>query len=311
VTPLVLSLNPAVDAEWRVREVVPEEKNELVDERRWPGGKGVNVARWLKWLGTEARLFLPLGGVTGDELAAGLRSEKIRFTRFRLGQPTRVNVVVTPDTGPQYRFNPSWPRVGRAEAARLLSAATALAMRSDPVVVSGTLAFGAPSDTYAKLVRCAREAGRRVFLDCDREPFALAAECRPFLVKPNESELVQWAGRPLRTEASLRRAVTALSVRTGGWVLLSRGENGAWLRNAGQGVWLSADAPRVTPRNQVGAGDALLAGAVASVARSDDPAVWLRQAVATGTAATQVPPGCTPSRKVWRDLLAAVRVTPL
>ena len=123
MSPLVISLNPALDAEWRVRDIVPEEKNELVDEHRWPGGKGVNVARWLKWLGTEARLFLPLGGATGDELAAGLRSEKIRFTRFRLGQPTRVNVVVTPETGPQYRFNPSWPRVGRAEAAPIYGCA--------------------------------------------------------------------------------------------------------------------------------------------------------------------------------------------
>ena len=28
VSPLVIALNPAVDAEWRVREVLPEEKNE-------------------------------------------------------------------------------------------------------------------------------------------------------------------------------------------------------------------------------------------------------------------------------------------
>lgn len=121
VAPLVISLNPSVDAEWRVHSVHPEEKTELLDERRWPGGKGVNVARWLKWLGLMPRLFLPLGGPTGRELAIGLRSEKIAFTSYKLRQATRVNVVVTPERGPQFRFNPTWPRVNRAESLRLLS----------------------------------------------------------------------------------------------------------------------------------------------------------------------------------------------
>lgn len=43
----VIALNPAIDAEWRVEDVLWEEKNVIHSQRRWPGGKGVNVARWL------------------------------------------------------------------------------------------------------------------------------------------------------------------------------------------------------------------------------------------------------------------------
>ncbi|HTH50251.1 MAG TPA: PfkB family carbohydrate kinase, partial [Candidatus Limnocylindria bacterium] len=247
--PLVVSLNPSIDAEWRVPAVLPEEKNELRDERRWPGGKGVNVARWLAWLGETPRLFLPLGGDPGRELAAGLRREGIRFIRFALGQPTRVNVIVTPERGPQLRFNPTWPRVTRTEARALLSRATVLAERADPVVISGTLTFGAPRDLYARLVRSARAAGRQVFLDCDREPFALAVRERPFLVKPNAFELGQWAGRSLGNASAVLQAARELSLQTGGWVLLSRGAEGAWLINAGQGIELAASAPPVEVRN--------------------------------------------------------------
>ena len=309
--PLVVSLNPSIDAEWRVPRVVPEEKNELLDERRWPGGKGVNVARWLGWLGETPRLFLPLGGDPGRELAAGLRREGIRFTRFALRQPTRVNVIVTPDQGPQLRFNPSWPRVDRTEARALLAQATALAERANPVVVSGTLTFGAPADTYARLVRRATAAGRPVFLDCDREPFALAVRQRPFLVKPNEYELAQWAGRALGSPADVLQAVRELSGQTGGWVLLSRGGDGAWLVNAGSGIELAAAAPHIAVRNGVGAGDAMLAATVHRVMAGATPEDWLRHAVATGTAATQVPPGKLPSRKLWRELLKGIRVAPL
>lgn len=324
---LVVSLNPAVDAEWRLPCIVPEEKNELVSERRWPGGKGVNVARWLRWLGSAGRLFLPLGGDTGNELARGLRLEGLQFTRFPLREPTRVNVVVTPDPGrgPQYRFNPTWPRVTRREAVELRQRALRLLelqrRRGQPnrdagfLVLSGTLAFGAPVDTYARLVRGARRAGHRTVVDCDREPFALAVHERPWLVKPNEFELAQWAGKSLRTEATQLRASRALAEATGGWVLVSRGAEGAWLINLRErrspGIGWSATPESVTPRNRVGAGDALLAGAIAAAERSVDPIEWLRSAVATGTAATQVPPGETPTQALWKRFHRSTRVAPL
>ncbi len=316
MTPLVVSLNPAIDAEWRVPEILAEEKNELISERRWPGGKGINVSRWLTWLKCPGRLFLPLGGDTGRELAAGLKRERIDFTAFPLRQSTRVNVVITPDPGkgPQYRFNPSWPRVTPHEAAGLRRQTLALLERqspSDPLVLSGTLAFGAPADTYARLIRAARRSGRRTVLDCDRDPFALAVQEHPWLVKPNEFELAQWAGRRLRTERAEYLAARALADTTGEWVMMSRGADGAWLIHGGSShqAW-KATAPPVTPRNRVGAGDAMLAGAIAA-SGSENPCEWLRDAVATGTTATQVPPGELPTRALWRRFRDAVQVKPL
>src|ERR1043165_4308390 len=88
---LVLALNPSIDAEWRVDDVLWEEKNNVHSERRWAGGKGINVARWLKHLGGKPQLLLPLGGKTGSELAGYLRAEKIPTHIIRLGEPTRVN----------------------------------------------------------------------------------------------------------------------------------------------------------------------------------------------------------------------------
>ena len=262
----------------------------------------------MRWLGQPARLFLPLGGSTGDELAAGLVREKLQFTRMDLRQPTRVNVVVTPDEGPQYRFNPTWPRLNRREGALLRSRVTDLAAGADPLILSGTLAFGAPPDTYAWLVKLAQRSGHRSVVDCDRRPFALAVVEKPWMVKPNEFELAQWAGKTLADTRSRLRAARDLAATTGGWVIVSRGSRGAWILNAVKRVELNATPPAVRPRNRVGAGDALLAGAVAASIESDDPAEWLRIAVATGTAATQVPPGELPSKSLWNHIYKRVRV---
>lgn len=308
---LVISLNPAVDCEWRVKSVVPEEKNEILAEVRWPGGKGINVARWLAWLGEPGRLFLPLGGDTGRELATGLRAEGIRFSRFPLDQANRVNVVVTPESGPQFRFNQTRPKWDAANSRRLVAKASALAARANPVVISGTLAFGAPADSYARIAASAKRTGRRVFLDCDREPFRRALAESPFLVKPNEFELAQWTGRELPSPDEVRRAAADLSRATGGYVLVSRGAAGALLVGEAAGISLWAGVPKVEVRNTVGAGDAMLAGAIAASNQSDQPANWLRWAIATGCAATEVAPGKLPSRRRWRQLLAQVPFGPL
>lgn len=308
---LVISLNPAVDVEWRLPCVIPEEKNEIESETRWPGGKGINVARWLRWFGFPSRVLLPLGGSTGSELARGLRREGIQFVRFPISGSNRCNVVVSPRTGPQFRFNATWPRLVKAESEGLKSLATDWIRRSDPVVISGTLAFGSTASTYADLAREARRAGVRLFLDCDREPFARAARQQPFLVKPNEFELAQWAGQDLGSDSEVLSAAEALSTLTRNWVLVSRGERGALLLNSRLHHAVEATPPRVVVRNTVGAGDALLAAVVAESSRTQDPVDWLVAGVAAGTSAAQVAPGTLPSRSDWEKMKAHIRVHPV
>src|SRR2546422_5062118 len=112
---LIVALNPSIDFEWRVAQVRWEEKNVIESDRRWAGGKGVNVARWLKHLGGQPRLLLPLGGPAGKELAACLRNEKLAARIVPLREQTRVNVIVTTATRRQLRFNPKGPKLSPLE----------------------------------------------------------------------------------------------------------------------------------------------------------------------------------------------------
>jgi 1-phosphofructokinase family hexose kinase len=304
---LVLALHPALDVEWLLDEVRPWEKNEVHSERRWPGGKGVNVARWLRWLGGDPTLFIPLGGLTGQELLAGLRGEKLRSIVFPLREPSRINVIVTPKRGPQLRLNQLWPRFSAMEQRSVVATAKTHVARAPLTLLSGALPRTLPRDTYARLVRHARVNGRRVILDCDGEPFARALPERPFLVKPNQFELGQWHGRPLRTEAAVRRAALNLSGITSGWVLVSRGGDGALLVKAEPRVVLSARAPKVALRNTVGAGDAMLAAVAHQITIGAAPEEWLHHGVATGTAATQIAPGKLPSRQLVHQFLGALQ----
>src|SRR5262249_26725694 len=112
---LVVALNPSIDVEWRVDQVHWEEKNSILSERRWPGGKGVNVARWLQRLGLEPRLLLPAGGAKGIELIRGLRKMQLPARVVRIKEETRANIIVTTGVPGQLRFNPLGPKLSARE----------------------------------------------------------------------------------------------------------------------------------------------------------------------------------------------------
>jgi 1-phosphofructokinase len=285
---LVLALNPSIDAEWRVADVLWEEKNNVQSERRWAGGKGINVARWLKYLGGKPELLLPLGGQSGSEIAGYLRGGKIAARIVSIREATRVNVIVSTTAGRQMRFNPLGPKLSVGEWRTILRAIQQRLQRTRLLILSGSLPRGVPVNAYSQILQLAHRSGVKTLLDCDGPPFAAAVAARPFLVKPNEHELAQWWGKPLRRETDLVRAARALSQTTHGWVLVSRGGDRSLLVNVGAGYDQSAAPEKVTPLNTVGAGDALLAAVARQIQLGHAPDEWLRQGLITGTQATQL-----------------------
>ncbi len=300
---LVIGLNPAVDVEWRVGSIHWDEKNVVLSERRWAGGKSVNVARWLRHLGARLKLLVPLGGATGTELRRQLRAEGVPLRAVPLHEATRANVMVTQEHGPQLRFNPLGPKLSADEWRAFFHAAGLEMRRSSLVILSGALCRNARATVYRDLVRLAHRLGVRVVVDCDGPAFAAGVTAKPFLVKPNEFELAQWAGRKLGSDAAVLRAARDLSRQTGGWVLLSRDARGGLLVNEAARFACCAMVPRVRARNTVGAGDALLAAAAAEILKGTEPTEWLRNGLATATAGVQ----CVAGELASRSAITAMR----
>jgi len=301
---LVVSLNPAIDCEWEVERVQWEEKNNILRERRWAGGKGSNVARWLRHLGAQAELFVPLGGETGKELAGYLATAKMRTHIVALKEATRVNVIVTARSGGQMRFNPLGPILSRSEWAAVISKLKACCCET--VIFSGALPRGVPANAYRILIETVRKLGAEPILDCDGAAFADGIEGGPELVKPNEHELERWWGRPMK---NLFEAVASLSEKTGGWVVVSRGRDGGIIWNSQARAGFSARAPKVQIKNTVGAGDAMLSAIVRRKQMDAPPEEWIRWGVATGTAAVACEGGVLASREAIGKIARQVRVT--
>lgn len=291
---LVVCPNPALDVEWRVDGVREEEKNQILSERRWAGGKGVNVARWLGRLGVGCRVLLPIGGETGATLRALLEEEGLACEMVPITGATRVNVVMTTPEGRQWRFNQPGARLRLGEWRELEKRFVAGVGQCDLVVLSGSLPPGVRPDVYAGWIRRAGEAGVRVVTDCDGEALRCAVEAGPFLLKPNEAELSAWWGRTLRGGSDVLEAARAMSARSGNWVLVSCGGKPAWLVHESQGRALSLRPRRCRVRNRLGAGDALVAGVCWAMLKGLGPRDWLRAGVELGRLATRYGPGQGP-----------------
>jgi 1-phosphofructokinase len=157
------------------------------------------------------------------------------------------------------------------------------------VAVCGSLPPGVKQDFYARLIVRLRQRGALVALDTSGAWLELGLPAGPDLVKPNRDELSAVTGRPLCTLGDVIEAAKLVQDKGAGQVLVSLGADGAVLVT-GAGA-IHGEAPVSAPRSAVGAGDALLAGFLASGGqKSGRPGVeGLRRALCWGAAATALP----------------------
>ena len=279
---LTLTLNPALDESTHVARVVAGEKLRCAVPKVDPGGGGINVSRAIHHLGGQSLALVALGGAVGDELAALLAAEGIRFQALHSPGPTRRSLTVTEEgTGQQYRFVMPGPAWGAQDQARACAALAQKAQSGGLGVISGSQPLGVPDDFPKHLA--AAMAGMELVLDTSGRALAHAvaqpiAGLAALRMDSNEAEAL--AGASLTTARDTADFAQRLA-RLGAAhvVLIARGAQGNVLATAEHR--LIARPPLVPVVSAVGAGDSFVAGLVLARARGED---W-PQALALGTAA--------------------------
>ncbi len=303
-----LTLNPTLDDAVEVEALRPDDVTAATAVRLDPGGKGINVARTLVRLQTPTIAYAPIGGWSGQRLADLLRAEGVPCCFTTVGGETRVNLIITTSDRTQYRIKYPGPPLRPDDITLLLADLAALDPKPLYWVLGGSLPPGAPANTYAVAIRQAHRQGIPVILDADDEPLRLGVQASPFLIKPNRHELGRLVTRTLQDREDYLSAARCLIDEHGiGIVLLSLGADGALVVSR-QEAW-SLVPPPVTPRSQIGAGDAMVAGMTKALARGDSLVDAGRYAVAVGTAKVLSPGTVLARVDDVRRLLPMVRVT--
>ena len=261
-----ITLNPSLDLSGTVRELRFNEKNYIQDEHRSAGGNGINAGIIARRLGSNVVLGGFLGGATGDEVRSLLREKKVRMNFIKIRHQTRTNVTVSlQGSHQQSRFSFPGPQVTKTEFAKIFSLVRRLP-KGAMVLIGGSLPPGiSPSDVATLVDYCYRREIPCV-IDVPGEILKPLVKHRPFLIKPNLSELQAMSGKKITTIAGALPVLKNLH-RNIPWVCLSSLEGGALLSGP-SGKWFGS-IPQIIVRSTVGAGDSMV-GAMIHAFQEDE-----------------------------------------
>ena len=276
--------NPAIDRTVLIRAFTVGATNRAIPQRTEIGGKGINVARHLARLGCDVLATGFLGSRDMHGIAETLAAHGVQPDFVRVAGDTRVNMkIIDPVTGDETEINEPGPCLAASAADALIEKLQLLLPRCRVIVLSGSLPPGIPDDLYARAIAVAAGAGVGTVLDAGGAALRLGIAAKPDLVKPNRAEAEELLGGPLDSERDLVVAARELLDLGARSAVISLGASGAVCASA-TGAW-RATAPRITQRNTVGAGDAMVASLACSLLRGLPAAEALRLATALGSAA--------------------------
>lgn len=254
---ITVTTNPSIDRTVAVSDLVLGGVNRGDLSAIDPGGKGVNVSRALAAYGADTHAVLVCGDLGSQWFAKKLNSSNIAHTIIKADGITRSNVTLQEADGTVTKINEPGFELTKDVMHQLRQTLENLNLRNNWVVFAGRLNPGADVNTYRDLAKTVRDRGAKIAIDGSGAEFRAALEVHPELIKPNQFELAELVGRPLKTIHDVIAA--AREVIDGGveQVLCSLGKDGAILVTKDQVIHCEPEKAAVgTP---VGAGDILLA----------------------------------------------------
>lgn len=284
---VTLTLNPAVDHTIVVGHFKTGEVIRATHSTVTAAGKGINVARTVTCLRQNATAFCLVGKQEAYHYQS-LRSPRFKLQMVPVDGTTRSNITISDSRGKlAAHLQTQGFSIREEQLQKMTRDLENQAGEGDVLVISGSTPDGVPSGYYERLIRNCREKGCRVIFDSSGFYFKEGLEGIPDVIKPNIEELKELSGSDIRSVADIIREAKMLTDKGIGMVFISRGKRGVLLSVKDQpGYWTASVNPEAGSRegNEIGCGDAMIAGIALSLLHRFETEDLLRMAVACGAA---------------------------
>jgi tagatose 6-phosphate kinase len=253
---LTAGLTPALQQILLFDALTPGEVNRARQVHWGASGKVLNAVRALHHLGAPCKTLTLVGGRTGEAIRRDIADLGIAARWIESSTPTRICTTLLDRSRRQAtELVPNAASAAADELDRFDAAYAEEAATTAVVVLIGSLPVGTPPGYYRDLLT--RTPGK-VILDARGPELLEALSARPFLVKPNRSELRQTLGRELRDDIELFDALREINERGAEWVVVTDGGNPVYARSHPHLYRLQP--PPVEIVNPIGCGDCMAAG---------------------------------------------------
>ena len=285
---LTLTVNPALDRITTVDRLVFEDRAYIESTTEAAGGRGINAARVLTSFGASAIAITTSGRDVGRKFEERLAADTFGKEIVKIRNAIRINLTISDRQGLSIKLNERGPVLSKMEQDRLLKATEKLLPEAAWLMLCGSLPPSMDEHFYTKLIEAAEEHKVETLLDTDGDALLHGLEAHPTIVKPNQSEAERLLNTALITRSQLIDAVQRIKTLGAKSVILSLGSRGVVAATSSEGV-LEVMPPVVDARCPIGAGDAMSAAIVWSLAQGGSLSDALRWGVAAGTASALLP----------------------
>lgn len=281
-----LTLNPALDKSAQVDQFVPEQKLKCHSIQHQAGGGGVNISRVLHTLQVKNKCIFTSGGDTGLYLKKLLVKENIDLKTIAVNSWTRENLsIVDTKTELQYRFGMPGNDLNTSDIELIKTELTNEVKDNSILVLSGSLSEKTPSNLYATLLKMLAGKNVKVVIDTSGQALIETLKENVYLVKPNQRELAQLAGKEFLSKNEQEDfAMELINSKKAKLVVVSMGARGAFLASS-EGIFYKS-APSVKVKSTIGAGYSMVAGMVYAIQQGLSSEEILKWGVVCGVATT-------------------------
>lgn len=276
---ITVTLNPVFDVFFDLDGFALHKENHVDNIYRCLGGKGLNVSRVLKANGTDSIAFVLLGNENGSKVETDLKAEGINYRAFYTEGRVRENYTVRSD-GKETRICTNTFASSASDLETVLIGIKNSADSDAVIICSGKFPNGISRNDAVSFLLELKKISRYVVLDSNYFTSEEIIGISPWMIKPNEEEILIFATEKNENSILIADRVHSLGIRN---VLLSLGSDGAYY--CGELGNFRIKVPKITPISTIGAGDSTLAGFVKGYTEGKEPDEILRFACAMGTAA--------------------------
>lgn len=182
-----VTLNPAIDREYFVKEHKPGQNNYIYKKENMkisPGGKGLMAAIDLKKLGySDVQNMGFVGGRQGLFFEKMVQEYRITTNYIYTEQEIRNNTkIIAKDPITYTQFNDYTYAVNKSEVEEFIKRFKRGISDSDLILLAGSIPAGVDFDIYARLIDICNEKGKDVFLQASGEALKQALDKNPKIV---------------------------------------------------------------------------------------------------------------------------------
>jgi len=278
-----ITLNPAVDKTIEINNFSVGNVNRVTSTRLDAGGKGINVSKVIKNLGSKSRAMGILSGKSGEFIKDYLDGiEVLNDFVFTQGE-TRTNTkVVDPINHTNTDINEAGPEASLKDLNELSDKIFNDMNSEDMIILSGSVPSNVDKKIYGDWIARAKEKGAKTVLDADGELLKYGIMSGPYLVKPNIDELEGMFNKKINGIAETVEIAKGLLEYGIMIVAVSLGSEGAIFVNKEFSIY--ARGLKVDVKSTVGAGDSMVAALAYSIEKGLSFEETVKLAVATGAA---------------------------